>query len=266
MSILMCRPDFFGIEYEINPWMSMNVQVNHALAIEQWESLVATYKQLGETIELIEPIQGLPDLVFTANSGVVWNKRVVASNFRHKERRGEEPHWKAWFEGHGFEVHQLPREVFFEGAGDALFVGETMFCGHGFRSDPEAGTMAASLLDVELVPLKLADAHFYHLDTCFCPLNEDTVMFAPGAFDEESVEVIKKRVKNTIEVAPKTASSFVCNAMPIAGHLVATPSVAELNGAIQAIGLDPIGLSMSEYMKSGGAVRCLSLPLGIGAK
>jgi N-dimethylarginine dimethylaminohydrolase len=265
MSILMCRPDYFGIEYEINPWMSMNIQVNHELAKEQWEALLATYQRLGETVEFIDAIPGLPDLVFTANSGVVWNKRVVLSNFRHKERRGEEPHWQRWFEEHGYSVHQLPREVFFEGAGDALFLGDTMFCAHGFRSDPEAGEMTGSLLDVEVVSLKLADSRFYHLDTCFCPLNETTALYAPNAFDEESLETIKKRVKHLVAVDPKIAGSFVCNAMPLAGHLIATPSVADLSERIRATGLEPLGLPMTEYMKSGGAVRCLSLPLDLGS-
>ena len=264
MAILMCRPDYFDIEYEINPWMHVDNTVDRVVAKQQWQALYKTYTDLGETIELIDQVEGLPDLVFTANAGVVWNRNVVVSRFRHPERQGEEPHWIAAFERLGFTVHTMPDEVAFEGAGDALFVGKTLFAGWGFRTDREAHDIVAQKLGVEVVSLHLVDSRFYHLDTCFCPLNDHTVMFAPDAFDDESAKTIRERVQHVIEVPTEVARGFACNAMTVGHHLVSSLAAERLEGQLEDAGFDTVALPMSEFMKSGGGVRCLSLPLNVG--
>ena len=185
-AVLMCRPDHYGIEYEINPWMHVAVQVDHTLAEAQWQALHSTYADLGLRIELATPVAGLPDMVFTANAAVLWDGRAVLSNFHHPERAGEEPHWRQELERLGLEVHELPRSLSFEGAGDALFVGDRLFCGFGFRTDRASHRPVARILEVEVVSLELIDSRFYHLDTCFCPLDATTVLVAPDAFSGES--------------------------------------------------------------------------------
>jgi two-component system, OmpR family, response regulator len=162
-SVLMCRPDHFGIEYEINPWMHVAVQVDHALAAAQWDALHSTYVDLGLDIELATPVASLPDMVFTANAAVLWDGRAVLSNFHHAERQGEEVHWRDALERLRFEVHELPRSLSFEGAGDALFFGDRLLCGYGFRTDRESHRPVARILEVEVVSLELIDSRFYHL-------------------------------------------------------------------------------------------------------
>ena len=186
-AVLMCRPDHFGIEYEINPWMHVAVQVDHALAAAQWEALHRTYIDLGVEVELAAPVAGLPDMVFTANAAVLWDDRAVLSNFHHAERQGEEAHWRQELERLDFDVHELPRSLSFEGAGDALFVGDRLFCGYGFRTDRDAHRPVARILEVEVVSLELVDPRFYHLDTCFCPLDATNVLAAPDAFAPASM-------------------------------------------------------------------------------
>ncbi len=181
-TVLMCRPDHFGIEYEINPWMHVAVKVDHALAAAQWDALYRTYVDLGVDIELAAPVAGLPDMVFTANAAVLWDGRAVLSNFHHAERQGEEVHWRQELERLGFDVHELPRSLSFEGAGDALFVGDRLFCGYGFRTDRASHHPVARILEVDVVSLELTDPRFYHLDTCFCPLDATNVLAAPDAF------------------------------------------------------------------------------------
>jgi N-dimethylarginine dimethylaminohydrolase len=264
MRILMCRPEYFGIEYEINPWMHVAVAVDHAQAVAQWEALHARYHQLGVEVVLADPVQGLPDMVFTANAAVLWNRRAVLSNFRHAERRGEEAHWRSTLEGQGFEVHSLPRQVSFEGAGDALFLGERLFCGFGFRSDRESHAMAGELLGVETVTLELRDPRFYHLDTCFCPLNAETALFTPEAFAPESAALIRELVPNPIEVPVGIAAAFSCNAMPVGTCVVSSAASASLEPELRRAGFGVVSLEMGEFMKSGGGVRCLSLPLDAG--
>ena len=263
-AVLMCRPDHYGIEYEINPWMHVAVQVDHALAQQQWEALHTTYTDLGLEIKLATPVAGLPDMVFTANAAVLWDGRAVLSNFHHPERAGEEPHWRRELESLGFEVHELPRSLSFEGAGDALFLGDRLFCGFGFRTDRESHRPVARILDVEVVSLELIDSRFYHLDTCFCPLDATTVLAAPDAFSEQSGRLIRQLVPNLIEVPVEVAAGFACNAMPIGQRVVSSLTIAQLEEPLRSAGFTIVPRAMGEFLKAGGGVRCLSLPLGIG--
>src|SRR5438067_3853169 len=125
--LLMCPPDYYGIEYEINPWMSRSRGSTPETAQSQWRKLHDTLVSLGVQVETMTPQQGLPDLVFTANAGLVYHQRFFSSRFRHGVRARETPHFDAWFTEHGFTVAHLPEEMYFDGAGDALFCGETLF-------------------------------------------------------------------------------------------------------------------------------------------
>src|SRR6059058_1814739 len=168
--ILMCPPDFYGIEYEINPWMSRSRGSSPVRAHQQWKALHDALVRLGVEIELMTPQQGLPDLVFTANAGLVYHNRFFSSRFRHEVRARETPHFDAWFAAHGFEVEHLPEGMYFEGAGDALFCGSTLFAGYRIRSDVGGHQHLAGQIGVQVLPVELVDPRFYHLDTCFCPL------------------------------------------------------------------------------------------------
>ncbi len=264
MAILMCRPEHFGIEYEINPWMHVAVQVDHQRAVEQWESLHSLYVELGESISLAPPVPRLPDMVFSANAAVLWRRRAVLSRFHHAERAGEEQHWRTALRDLGFTVHELPAEVSFEGAGDALFVGDHLFQGWGFRTDQAAHHHVADLLDVQSTSLQLVDPRFYHLDTCFCPLDDRTALVAPGAFSAESLELVRARVPRLVEVDAEVAAGFACNAMPLGDRLISAAAVRYLRAPLAELGYDVVDLPMDEFMKSGGGVRCLSLPLDVG--
>ena len=264
MPILMCRPEHFGIEYEINPWMHVAVEVDHATAVEQWEALHALYAGLGVEVALATSVAGLPDMVFTANAAVVRGRHAVLSRFHHAERAGEERHWRTALEGLGFDVREVAAGVSFEGAGDALFLGDHLFLAWGFRTDLAAHAEVARMLDVESTSVQLVDPRFYHLDTCFCPLDSRTALIAPAAFAPDSLELIRARVPRLIEVPADVAAGFACNAMPLGDLVVSSTASAALRPELAASGYRLEALAMDEFMKSGGGVRCLSLPLEAG--
>jgi N-dimethylarginine dimethylaminohydrolase len=222
--ILMCAPDYFGIEYEINPWMNIRVGSDSARARAQWTALYQTLRELDVAVELIEPVRGLPDLVFTANAGLVYHHLFISSRFRYGVRQGETPYFEKWARSRGLEVVELPQGYQFEGAGDALFCGETLFAGYRFRSDVRSHQWIGERLGLEVLPMELVDPRFYHLDTCFCPLAADLAMYYPGAFDEYGRSVIRERIPRLIEVAAEEAISFSCNAV-VVGTNAAVPSV-----------------------------------------
>ena len=260
MPVLMCPPRHYGVEYEINPWMHVAAGVDHERAQHQWESLRSAYRDLEVAVVLADPVPGLPDMVFTANAGVVRGNRVVLSRFRHPERRGEEGLWRALFEGWGMRVFDTG-ELAFEGAGDALFLGDLLLCGHGFRTDAGAVRRVAEALDVEAVSLQLVDPRFYHLDTCLCPLDSRTLMFCPAAFSPESRERVRRLAAQVIEVPEAVAAGFACNAMAVADTVVSATAVEQLEQPLREAGYRVLGLPMDEFMKAGGGVRCLSLPV-----
>lgn len=263
--ILMCAPTRFEIRYVINPWMLGHLDAGkRTVAIAQWNRLHAALVRHAD-VELIEPAPGWPDMVFTANAGLVLGNRVLLARFRHGERQGEEPHFAEWFTRHGFAVLRLPEDLAFEGAGDALLdrAAPLLWMGHGFRTDERATALVAAALDIEVVPLRLTDPRFYHLDTCLCPLAGGELLYHPGAFDAESLRRIEARVPAhaRIVVDEADARSFACNAVNLAGHVILNRASQRLVTALNARGYRVTQTPLGEFMKAGGSAKCLTLRL-----
>jgi N-dimethylarginine dimethylaminohydrolase len=213
--ILMCPPDYYGIEYEINPWMSRSRGSTPERAHQQWRSLYDALLKLDIEVELMQPRPGLPDLVFTANAGLVFGPRFFSSRFRHEVRARETPYFDAWFAEHGFTVEHLPQGMYFEGAGDALFCGRTLFAGYRIRSDAAGHQHLGKVVNRMVLPLELVDARFYHLDTCFCPLAPDEAIYYPPAFDAYGRKVIETHIPRLLAVEESEAIRFACNAVVV---------------------------------------------------
>ncbi len=260
-TILMCPPDFYGIEYEINPWMSRSRASDSAVAQQQWHALRDLLERLGAEIQLMEPARGLPDLVFTANAGLVWNDVVFLSRFRHPARQGETPLDDAWFRAAAFETVELPADRSFEGAGDALFCGSTLFAGYLIRSDAGAMQWLAGKIGCRVIPLQLVDEYYYHLDTCFCPLSPDEAIYYPPAFDEYGQAAIEAHVEHLIPVSESEAARFACNAVVIGRRVVLNTGCPELEQHLRERGYEPHHTELGEFIKAGGSAKCLTLRL-----
>jgi N-dimethylarginine dimethylaminohydrolase len=259
--ILMCRPDHYGIEYEINPWMSRSRGSTPERAARQWRDLHDALRSLGVAVELMTPRQGLPDLVFTANAGLVFKKRFFSSRFRHEVRAREEPYFDAWFAEHDFSVEHLPEDLYFEGAGDALFCGPTLFAGYRIRSDVRGHQYLAKQLGKEVLPLELVDPRFYHLDTCFCPLAPGEAIYFPPAFDTYGRKVLQNRIPNLLEVHEEEALRFGCNAVVIGKTLITNTGCERLAADLQKLTYQTIAVELDEFLKAGGSAKCLTLRL-----
>jgi N-dimethylarginine dimethylaminohydrolase len=257
--ILMCEPEYYGIEYEINPWMNRQVRSDPDESRRQWWRLHDVLRDLGVTIARLDPVPGLPDLVFTANAGLVFHKTFISSRFRHSVRQGETPVFERWASAHGFEVVTLPPRYHFEGAGDALFCGEALFAGYRFRSDARSHQWVGERLGIAVLPLELVDPRFYHLDTCFCPLSEDEAIYYPGAFDDYGRSVLQDRIPNLLEVSAEEAVSFSCNAVVVGKTVILNDGAPKLARALQDWGYEVRPLRLSEFIKAGGSAKCLTL-------
>jgi lysine-ketoglutarate reductase/saccharopine dehydrogenase-like protein (TIGR00300 family) len=260
---LMCSPKFYDVDYVINPWMEGNVhKSSRDRAVEQWDKLYHVIKEHA-TVDLVEPQPGVPDMVFTANAGLVLENTVVLSRFYHKERQGEEPFFQQWFEEQGFQVHLLPKDLPFEGAGDALFdrEGRWLWAGYGFRSELDSHPYLAKWLDIEVLSLRLMDERFYHLDTCFCPLTDGYLLYYPPAFDSYSNRLIEMRVppEKRIAVEEPDADNFACNAVNIDRLIIMNQASENLKARLAEANFQVVETPLTEFLKAGGAAKCLTL-------
>ena len=262
--LLVCPPDYFDIEYEINPWMRRSNTVDHVSAVTQWHSLMHVLeREVGAVLERMRPVPGLPDLVFTANAGVVFGRRAVVSRFRYPERQREEAYFEDCFRSAGYDVVTLEPEFFFEGAGDLLGFSDCWFGGYRQRSDIRVFPLLSDVFTREIIPLELVDGRFYHLDTCFCPLSGGELLYFPAAFDTEGQEVITERVPegSRLVVPESEALRFACNAVCVGKHVVLPAGCPGTERQLQSRGYRTHSLPLDEFMKSGGSAKCLTLAL-----
>ncbi|OBQ37549.1 MAG: LOR/SDH bifunctional protein [Anabaena sp. CRKS33] len=260
---LMCAPDHYDVDYVINPWMEGNIhKSSRDRAVEQWNKLYNVIKDHA-IVDLVAPEKGWPDMVFSANAGLVLGENVVLSRFLHKERQGEEPYFQQWFAENGFNVYTLPKDLPFEGAGDALLdrEGRWLWAGYGFRSELDSHPFLAKWLDIEVISLRLMDERFYHLDTCFCPLANGYLLYYPGAFDSYSNRVIEMRVapEKRIAIMEADAVNFACNAVNVDSIVIMNKASDGLKSRLAEVGFQVIETPLTEFLKAGGAAKCLTL-------
>jgi N-dimethylarginine dimethylaminohydrolase len=257
--ILMCYPEYFDVTYDINPWMTEQIgRVNRSNAINQWEKLYECLDRYA-SISLINPINDLPDLVFTANAGFVNKKNIVLSRFSKPERSKEEHYFREWFAKFAATVSQP--KLAYEGEGDHLCdYKHRHWLGSGFRTDAAVKDELEYFLNTDINVLELIDGRWYHLDTAFCPLPNGQILWYPGAFSSISREIIRKSFKYSVEVNEEDAMNFCCNAVVLDDN-VFLPKNISVSKQLNALSYRCHEFDLSEFLKSGGAAKCLVLTL-----
>ena len=252
-SYLMCPPEYFSVCYAINPWMRPGAAVDPALALRQWSALRAAHESLGHSVSVIEPVAGLPDMVFAANGATVIDAEVLGVRFRHPERAAEADAYLAWFRAQGYRVHPAVRVN--EGEGDILVAGDTLLAGYGFRSDIAAAQELAAVFGRRVVSLRLTDPRFYHLDTALCVLDRSTAMYYPAAFDDAGRAALASVFDELIEAKDEDAEVLGLNAVCDGRHVVLAAQAAGLARSLSARGFVPVPVDMSELLKAGGGAK-----------
>jgi N-dimethylarginine dimethylaminohydrolase len=262
-TILMSPPDYFSVDYAINPWMEVGA-VNLDLAKKQWDNLVELIeKKAGGTVEVLPAVEGLPDLVFTANAAFIHDKKAIIARYKHPERQGEEPYCTAWFSQKGYEVITLPEEMFFEGAGDALKWKDRVFAGYKTRTAIVSHHRLSQETGLPVLSLELIDERFYHIDVCICPLDTGDFIYYPEAFDHYGKQVIEANIpeKNRIAVSAKEAEQFACNSISIGETVIFNEGSIQLAETLKTRGLNVLQVDLSEFIKAGGSAKCLTLKI-----
>lgn len=255
---LMCPPIFFDVTYSINPWMDPSTPVDTDRALAQWNILRATYERLGHRVDLIEPVEGLPDMVYAANGGTIIDGKALTARFHHAERQPESIAYRNWFSSAGLQDLGLANHDN-EGEGDFLVVGDVVFAGTGFRSTPQAHAELAAALNRPVISLQLVDPRFYHLDTALAVLSDNEIAYYPGAFDEASQRVLESRFPGAIIVGEREAEAFALNAVSDGRNVMVNSKATHFMAQLRDRGYVPIGIDMSELIKGGGSVKCCTL-------
>jgi N-dimethylarginine dimethylaminohydrolase len=253
----MTAPTFFAVEYAINPWMDTSTAVDTHVAMNQWEALRQTYKELGHTVELVEPVAGLPDMVYAANGGLLVHGQAVVARFAYPQRAGESVAYAEWMTRHGFDPAET-RHIN-EGQGDLLVVGSIVLAGYGFRTERQAHAEIAALVGMPVVSLELVDPRFYHLDTALAVLDDTTIAYYPPAFSDESRARLLDLFPDAIEVSAADASVLGLNAVSDGLNVVLPAAATGFAEQLREAGFRPIGVDLSELLKGGGSVKCCTL-------
>nr|WP_319446066.1 MULTISPECIES: dimethylargininase [unclassified Mycobacterium] len=253
----MTPPAHFAVEYAINPWMDTSTPVDPRVAVRQWEHLLDVYRSLGHTVELVEPVAGLPDMVYAANGGLIVDGKAVVARFAYPQRADEAVAYAQWMTDHGFET--LYTKHVNEGQGDLLVVGSTVLAGYGFRTDPSAHDEVARLIGRPVISLELVDPRFYHLDTALAVLDDTTIAYYPPAFSAAARARLQELFPDAIEVATADAYVLGLNAVSDGLHVVLPAAATGFAKQLADAGFEPIGVDLSELLKGGGSVKCCTL-------
>ena len=257
--VLLCRPDYFDVDYIINPLMQPH-SVDRQLALKQWLNLKSTYEKIGVEVEVINQEQGVPDMVFATDHGVVLNGSVLLANFRYNQRRKESVYFQKWFTDYSFNHKSLNPLSFLEG-GDTRFFGDKLFVGSGFRASENITEEIQEQLGIEVVQLKQINPEFYHLDMAFLPINKQTAFYCPEAFDLQSQKILKQQVPNLIKLNKKAAHSYAANSVVSGKDILTQCTEPSFLKVLSDNGLNVHQVDVSEFNKAGGGIRCLTLIL-----
>lgn len=260
--VLMCKPSYFRVDYSINPWMKIG-SVNQPLALTQWNNLVNEYRKLNIEVVVIGQDEKFPDMVFSADQGVlIDDTSILLSRFRYKERRGESEIYLKWYQDNGYTVKKLPENYFFEGNGELQKWRDILLIGTGFRTTPEASKAVGKVLNTEIISLELINEKFYHLDTCLMVLDKDTVFYYPDAFSKKSIGDLQSRIPNLILIDEHDVENFASNSVVVDSTVIMHVGSVKMPSQIEELGYRVVNIDIGEFVKAGGGAHCLTGFLG----
>ena len=257
---LMCPPTYFDVSYRINPWMHPGASVSQRRAMQQWTTLRQAFVDAGHVVDVIEPVEGLPDMVFAANGGLVIGGRAVAARFRFQERSAESAAYERWFADAGF-TSLGPTAAANEGEGDLLVVGDLVLAGTGFRTHLEAHAEISALLARPVVSLDLVDERYYHLDTALAVLTDEEIAYFPEAFSRRSQALLRDLFPDAVLATADDAAAFGLNAVSDGRQVFLPAGATGLEQQLAERGFEPVPIDVSELLKAGGGVKCCTLEL-----
>jgi N-dimethylarginine dimethylaminohydrolase len=258
--VLLCRPDYFQVTYQINPWMRVGAS-SLVVAQDQWHRLVDVYLNLGLDVTIVPQQPEFPDMVFAADQGIPCHSQFLLSNFRYPQRQAEPQYFHTALELIGYNIMALAPEIICEGEAEATWFNNFLLYGYGFRSDVESPAQIAHLFDIEVIPLQLINPYFYHMDLALFVLDDQTVCYYPPAFSLDSQALLKRLIPKLIYLTEWDALKFAGNSLAVQDQVILPVGCRHLPNQLREHGFHPIEVDVSEFKTVGGDIHCLTLCL-----
>jgi N-dimethylarginine dimethylaminohydrolase len=255
----MCPPEYFAVEYAINPWMDTATPVDAELALKQWQLLREALVRLGHTVHVLPARVGLPDMVYAANGAFSVDGVVYGARFRYPQRVAEAAAHRAFYSSSPSWRFVEPTEIN-EGEGDFAYVpganGGLILAGYGFRTAPAAHAEAQEALGRPAISLRLVDPRFYHLDVALAPLDDGNIVYYPGAFSASSQAILRQLFPDAVLADEADALAFGLNLVSDGRNVVLNSEASALAAKLRTAGYVPVPVELSELKKGGGSVKC----------
>ena len=269
---LMVAPEHFRVDYAINPFMDPADQPDPAATRDQWDAIVAAIDDAGGRVEVLPQRPDAPDMVYAMNLGLPLvgpsGPVAVLSHMRYPERRMETATAAAWFDERGYALHTIGRDgvgAHFE-AGDAFAWRGELVVGFGPRTEKLALKHLAHDLDVTVRGVRITHPGMYHLDLGFCPLDETRAMVCPAAFDDASARTLLDLVPEPLVLTEAEAMTFCANSIVVGRTVIMPACPPRVRSWLEARDFEVVGVDVTEFLKGGGAIRCLTNPLDVALR
>lgn len=267
---LMVEPAHFRVDYAINPFMDPADQPDPATTRDQWDALGAAILDAGGAVDVLGQRPDAPDMVYAMNLGLPFlggptGRTAVLSHMRFPERRMETATAAGWFADRGYTLRTIGSEgigAHFE-AGDAFAWRGELVVGHGPRTERLALKHLANDLDVTVRGVRLTHPGMYHLDLAFCPLDDTRAMVCLDAFEPASAQRLLDLVPEPLVLTEAEAMTFCANSV-VVGRTVIMPACPDrVRARLEEWEFEVVVVGVSEFLKGGGAIRCLTNPLDV---
>lgn len=231
------------------------------LAMDQWQWLVEDYIEVfgQERVKQCPPKAGLTELCFFGDSVFLCEGKALFGEFRHPEREAERPYVQEFLLDAGFAGASVPEGVIFEGAGETVMWRDKILFGFGKRSMEVARHFLRQTFGFDTIDLEMESDEFYHLDTALLPLRHDLIAYYPGAFGPIDNATIESFDCEKIIVSERDARQFACNAVVSGDVVFAHKGPTEIWSELRKRGFDVREFDVSEFVKLGGGIKCLTL-------
>lgn len=268
---LMVEPNHFRVDYAINPFMHLDDQPDPVRSRHQWLMIVAAIEAAGGSVHVLSQLPDAPDMVYAMNLGLALqseagdSSQVVLSHMRYAQRRMETLSADEWFAARDFARRSIGRDgvgAHFE-AGDAFAWRGELVVGYGPRTEELALKHLAGDLEVSVRGFRITNPGMYHMDIGFCPLDGSRAMVCPDAYDDASAAALLALVPEPLVLTEEEALTFCANSVVLGSTIVMPACPDRVRVQLEDWGFDVVVVAVGEFLKGGGAIRCLTNPLDV---
>jgi len=263
----MCPPDHFEIKTPINAvqkkWHKTGRGPDPEKRLQQYETVRKALTDLGVDVRELPASKRFTYQVFTRDAGVVANGGALIGNFKMEPRKGEEKPFRQWLQGEKIDViNEFKDPAIFEG-GDFVFINsKTAFVGIGDRTNSTAfDRLQSALPEMTLHPVPFPEGYL-HLDVVLNVVSPSVALGYLPALDREAVTLLKKMDIELFGVTAKEQETMATNVLAVGKNRVISASCnPETNDHLRENGFDVTEVDLSEILKGGGGLRCMTLPV-----